>query len=105
MAAQRPTVNIARFVASASALLVLVPSNDMPARMSEISADEAVSRLEQAVARLERAAKTRAAAVSSATLAHARLESRHDRLRTRVQETIGQLDALIAEAKSAKDAG
>ena len=58
----------------------------------------AVTRLERALALAERAAAARDDSPDGLTDLHASLEQRHIALRTRVQETIGQLDTLIADA-------
>lgn len=61
--------------------------------MTETGLESAVTRLERAIARVERAA---IAASGGREAALARLAERHDRLRGRVQEAIGRLDAVIA---------
>jgi uncharacterized protein (UPF0335 family) len=64
--------------------------------MTDQALNAAVTRLERAVERIERAARTRENARTEIAEAYSVLEGRHTNLRTRVQETIGRLDTLIA---------
>ncbi len=59
--------------------------------------NNALSRIERALARIEAAARAPAAAANAAELAA--LRTRHDRLRAAVQDSLGQLDALIESAQ------
>ena len=68
--------------------------------MSEEALNSATARLERAVARIERAHATRESAGSGMAEALASLEARHGTLRDRVQQTIEQLDVLIASERS-----
>lgn len=105
MAAPRPSVNHGRFVAAdrclAGSLLVAHAKAGIVPWMSEntdtTATGVALERLERALDRVERAAVAHGEVLD----AHARLESRHDLLRTRIQATIADLDALIAGAPEA----
>ncbi|HMT47969.1 MAG TPA: hypothetical protein PLL44_12705 [Novosphingobium sp.] len=57
----------------------------------------ALARIEAALARIE--AVTRAPAAPSGAAELAALQARHDRLRAAVQDSLGQLDALIESAQ------
>ena len=69
--------------------------------MTDQALNAAIARLERAVERIERSAATSGDHRDIAVEAYAQLELRHDRLRARIQETIGRLDALIGETGSA----
>ena len=57
----------------------------------------ALSRIEAALARIEAAARRAGGKADSAELAG--LQQRHERLRAAVQDSLGQLDALIEGAQ------
>ncbi|MEI9849952.1 MAG: hypothetical protein WDN24_02660 [Sphingomonas sp.] len=61
-------------------------------------ADTSSDRIERALARIEAAAAARA-------FASERLARRHAQLRTRIEEAVTSLDALIARETAAEDAG
>ncbi len=65
--------------------------------MSEEALNIATTRLERAVARIERACAQRDSAGNGVAEALAALDARHTTLRARVQQTIEQLDGLIAQ--------
>ena len=56
----------------------------------------ALDRIDRALSRIERALSAREQARAQTAAAFAKLDSRHDRLRRRVQETIAELDRLMA---------
>jgi hypothetical protein len=68
--------------------------------MSEEALNSATVRLERAVAKIERAHAMRESAGSGMAEALASLEVRHGTLRERVQQTIKQLDVLIANERT-----
>lgn len=65
--------------------------------MSEEALHAAFARLELAVERVDRAARGREAAGMGLAQDYALLEERHARLRARVQEAVGRLDAILPE--------
>lgn len=56
----------------------------------------ALDRLSRALSRVEKAVAAQGEARAKEANALARLDSRHDKLRTRIQETIVELDRLMA---------
>jgi hypothetical protein len=74
----------------------------MPIFMVNERAAMALTRIERALARIESAAIAPQRA-GETNLTHAQLEQRHAALRHELQNTLGDIDQLIAQSKAPQD--
>jgi hypothetical protein len=74
----------------------------MPINMVNERAANALGRIERALARIETVAVASPRS-DETSLANAQLEQRHAALRKELQQTLGDIDALIAQSKATQD--
>ena len=67
--------------------------------MGQSRVEDAIQRIEQALSRIERAADD--SPTAPATGGDDRLREAHDRLRSRVEEAVNQIDALLGSGERA----